>query len=479
MKKNILIYFIIYSTFYIAQCFGQSITWQRTYDSPIHGQDIGYDICKANGDNYYIVGYSQYPPYGQDSLFVLKVNEFGDTLWCRFINGGVAFAAVSSGDGGCVLTGANGVAFTVKLDSLGNTVWNRTYGGSDIFCYDIVRSTDGSYLACGYRISLGYDGYILKIDSIGNLLWQLIIPSSGSKRLYTIIEAIDGGYLLGGAYQQTLNDLNKGLLIKLDTNGNAQWEKTFQILGKSTGIHKLIKTDNYYLASGDFAFSQFLNVFFGRISIYGDTTFVKSFSTVYQEYRGLIEIINPNKYIFSSFKDTIATSLSFSLIRIIDSVGNVIKQKKFYYGIDRHDGIEIFSIQKNNENDFLFSGSGNLNFLSDTYAMRTDTFFNAPPIGISNSEINEPYDPYLFTCYPNPFNSMIIIKYHIPNRSQITLKIFDITGKEVDVLINNDEFEKGFYEINWNAENLASGLFFCILYINNKSTIINKMIHLK
>jgi len=61
--------------------------------------------------------------------------------------------------------------------------------------------------------------------------------------------------------------------------------------------------------------------------------------------------------------------------------------------------------------------------------------------------------------YPNPFNPSTVIKYQIPNDGLVSLKIYDITGQEGKTLINQEQ-SKGKYEINFDASNLSSGVYF-------------------
>jgi hypothetical protein len=61
--------------------------------------------------------------------------------------------------------------------------------------------------------------------------------------------------------------------------------------------------------------------------------------------------------------------------------------------------------------------------------------------------------------YPNPFNPVTIIKYQIPGHSFVTLKVYDILGRELELLVN-DEQEAGYYEINFDASKLSSGIYF-------------------
>jgi hypothetical protein len=61
--------------------------------------------------------------------------------------------------------------------------------------------------------------------------------------------------------------------------------------------------------------------------------------------------------------------------------------------------------------------------------------------------------------YPNPFNPATTIKYDLPQNSNVTLKVYDILGKEVATLVNENE-QAGTYTVKFNANNLASGIYF-------------------
>jgi hypothetical protein len=64
--------------------------------------------------------------------------------------------------------------------------------------------------------------------------------------------------------------------------------------------------------------------------------------------------------------------------------------------------------------------------------------------------------------YPNPFNPGTVIRYQVTNFGEVSIKIYDLNGRQVEVLIN--EFKKpGYYSISWNGENLSSGIYFITL----------------
>ncbi len=98
----------------------------------------------------------------------------------------------------------------VKTDSVGNILWQNTIGGSDEdFLRDIRQTSDGGYILGGYSLSnisgdktenrLGlYDYWMVKIDTAGNILWQNTIGGNANDVLYSIQQTSDGGYILGG-----------------------------------------------------------------------------------------------------------------------------------------------------------------------------------------------------------------------------------------------------------------------------------------
>ena len=79
--------------------------------------------------------------------------------------------------------------------------------------------------------------------------------------------------------------------------------------------------------------------------------------------------------------------------------------------------------------------------------------------------------------YPNPFNPSTHINYAVPNDGFVTLKVFDILGREVSTLV--DEFKKaGFYEFNYDASKLTSGMYFYKINSRNFSDV-KKMVLIK
>jgi Secretion system C-terminal sorting domain len=83
----------------------------------------------------------------------------------------------------------------------------------------------------------------------------------------------------------------------------------------------------------------------------------------------------------------------------------------------------------------------------------------------------------LFQNYPNPFNPSTIINYEIPKYSFVTLKVFDILGREIAILVNEAK-PAGKYSITFDATNLSSGIYFYRITAGNFSSV-KKMLLIK
>lgn len=98
-------------------------------------------------------------------------------------------------------------------------------------------------------------------------------------------------------------------------------------------------------------------------------------------------------------------------------------------------------------------------------------------VDVKNDIQKIPEDFILFQNYPNPFNFATIIKFAIPKREKVTLKIFDVLGREVATLIDG-EFEAGYFEVRWDANNFSNGIYFYRLSAGSFA-VTKKMILLK
>jgi glucose/arabinose dehydrogenase len=128
-------------------------------------------------------------------------------------------------------------------------------------------------------------------------------------------------------------------------------------------------------------------------------------------------------------------------------------------------------------NQYLLNALGNItSFGVDQANELYLTSFNGniyrfTPTVTSVGEGNKPTDYSLEQNYPNPFNPATIIKFNLPEDSEVTIRIYDTLGKEIDSIITGIQ-QKGSYQKIWNAKSLASGVYY--VKMNAKSLTSDK-----
>jgi hypothetical protein len=137
--------------------------------------------------------------------------------WVKMIS---ARSVIQTGDGGYALVRGSGDFCFEKLDSSGNVQWNRTFGGlNDDQANCVVETDDGGYAIVGSTNSFGaggYDFWLVKTDSIGHMQWNKTYGGMGNDFAQCVIQTSDRGYIMFGSYT-----------VKTDYIGNEEWNRTY------------------------------------------------------------------------------------------------------------------------------------------------------------------------------------------------------------------------------------------------------------
>ena len=151
----------------------------------------------------------------------------------------------------------NADGLLVKIDSMGNILLNKTYGGIGVDRFEnISQTSDGGYIVTGITNSqdgdiiphaLSYTGWIMRLDNTGAIIWQKYFESS----VFTVTQTADGGFITGYSGCSIAGQTGKVSVIKLDNGGNTQWEKCYSNIGNSGGVRSIIQlTDGGFCIVG-------------------------------------------------------------------------------------------------------------------------------------------------------------------------------------------------------------------------------------
>ncbi|MBK8340385.1 MAG: T9SS type A sorting domain-containing protein [Flavobacteriales bacterium] len=212
--------------------------------------------------------------WGDEDLWIVKVSPAGSVIWERFYAGlvdqndlGIHVAARS--DGGCFVSGFRGQndweAWVIALDSDGNELWERTYGGSSVdIGQSIIATADGGALLAGWTGSNDgdvstplhglYDGWLVKLDANGDIEWSRTYGGSNSDQFQDVLAMPDGEFLVLGASNSVDGDINgfNGAtdvwLLRVDASGNILGSYNFGGSGTDIAWTFIPYQGNYLIA---------------------------------------------------------------------------------------------------------------------------------------------------------------------------------------------------------------------------------------
>jgi hypothetical protein len=236
--------------------------WTKTYGGT--NDDVGESVQQTADGGYIITGYTE--SFGVDSIdvYLIKTNPSGDTLWTKTYGGtGLddGYSVQQTTDGGYVIAGATGSfgpasfsVYLIKTDINGNSLWSKTFGGTDHeHGSSIHQTTDGGYIITGYTSSFGAgnnDIYLIKTDTIGDTLWTKTFGGISSDGGSSVQQTTDGGYVMAGSTASFGAGSHDVYLIKTDANGDSLWTKTFGGIDYDDGYSVQQTTDGGFIIAG-------------------------------------------------------------------------------------------------------------------------------------------------------------------------------------------------------------------------------------
>lgn len=165
--------------------------------------------------------------------------------------------------------------WVVKLTTKGDVEWQKIYGGKYLDeLKTVVPISTGGYLLGGYsnspmsgdktddNIGIG-DYWVIKIDHIGNIIWQKTIGGNLDDALFVLTPTQDGNFILAGnSNSSSSNSKSKGnesgtdyWVVKMDTEGGISWQETYNF-GKSDILNSVVENPDGTLLLGGFAQSE-------------------------------------------------------------------------------------------------------------------------------------------------------------------------------------------------------------------------------
>jgi uncharacterized protein YegL len=262
------------------------IIWRKVYGGIDH--DYAYSAVECVDGGYVLAGYvrpasNEYlAEIGTGDYLILKINKNGEIEWRKTYGGEnteYGCSIIQALDGGYLVSGSaksktgdvvgnRGLddAWLLKLNSIGEIEWQKSYGGSsNDEATSIINTNDGGYIFAGYSSSndLGIgaryglsDAWVVKLNSKGEIEWQKCYGGSSYDEATSIIQAKDGNYIVAGSTNSKDIDMGVGVgnrdyfVIKIDPKGAIIWAKKYGGLNSDEAKSIIQTKDGGYALAG-------------------------------------------------------------------------------------------------------------------------------------------------------------------------------------------------------------------------------------
>lgn len=263
-----------------------AVQWQRSLGGS--EEDRAYEVAQTSDGGFIIAGYSSSidgdvtSNNGFSDYWIVKLDSNGSIEWQSSLGGsGLDFASsiAQTSDGGYIVAGSSNSTdgdvtnnhgvndyWIAKLDNFGIIQWQKSFGGSiQDYAFSIAQTSDGGYIVAGEASSIdgdvtnnhgGSDCWVLKLDIVGTIQWQRTLGGSDDEFANSIIQTIDGGYILAGSALSIDGDvsisygLRDAWIVKLSSSGTIEWERSYGGSGFDSASSIAQASDGGYIVAG-------------------------------------------------------------------------------------------------------------------------------------------------------------------------------------------------------------------------------------
>jgi len=335
----------------------------------------------------------------------------------------------------------------------------------------MVSDDNGGVIVKYYQWYQGV--YVQRYDSTGTLVWTLSLDMS----FQSVIRDGEGGVIISGVEQDY--PYNKLLINRISNAGEKLWGSNGIIIDDS--VYNIIPRPAFLYLNQDSTISFFwdnynypdYDIYMQRFNLSGEKLWVNNLLITnvetWQLATGIVGSENNSNILFwLDGRESIglySQRINYSGTKVWGDSDKVITHQTQYSNFvvieDVNEGAIVIWSYDEPFGGILaqqISKNGNLGELITSVGDE----FNGEEI---------PDDFILFQNYPNPFNPSTIIEYQLLKSGIVTLKVYDILGREITTLINEFKSE-GSYEINFSSEGLSSGVYIYRITATNNGRIL-------
>ncbi|MDZ4663941.1 MAG: T9SS type A sorting domain-containing protein [Bacteroidota bacterium] len=276
------------------------------------GIDIGYGVKETYERNYIVAGSTSSFGYGATDAYLILVDSMGQKVWDKTYGGIMADVAkavvVNPVDSGFIFTGYTGSignggydVYLARTNKNGTLIWQKSFGGLDWdFGNDIVMGPDGNVVICGYTYNSKYgqkDGYILKVNSSsGALIWEKKYGGAKDDEFKALKITTLNTIILTGETKSYNDPIGDIYFLKTTINGDSIVSKTHGRINKEDKGNSIIEDfsfTGYIIGGGTESYSSWgKDAFIFSVSSVGDSVWLQRYGNNNVDQEAIDVILN-------------------------------------------------------------------------------------------------------------------------------------------------------------------------------------------
>ncbi|MBJ12075.1 MAG: hypothetical protein CMG62_03215 [Candidatus Marinimicrobia bacterium] len=370
---------------------GDSHNWfVKTFSGD--GNEVGASVLQENDDGYILIGTTSSFGSGLDDIWLIKTDYQGNQEWSTTFGGDAndrASLIQNTLDGGYIIVGTtssygNGSddIWLVKTNEDGSEEWNKIFGeDGDETGSSVQQTNDGGYIVVGTIFSnnnTSDDVWLIKTDAEGNSIWSDAIGGPENDRGAFVQKTTDNGFIIVGTTSSYGNGSYDAWLIKTDSDGNVQWNKTYGGAGNDQG-HSVEQTDDegYFIVGCFDCESNESNMWLIKTNREGNEQWSQILGGNSYEWGRFGQQTDDGGYIVTGLTTSLGSGSSDAWLIRLNPQGEEIWDKTF--GGVNGDGSSF--VQETNDGGYILIGytTSFSNNGSDIWLIKTDSDGNTEP----------------------------------------------------------------------------------------------------
>jgi len=446
------------------------ITFQKTYGGS--GYDLGTCIQQTLDQGYIIAGITGSFGAGNHDVYLVRTNNTGDTLWTKTYGGSASDGGVyvqQTTDGGYIIAGTtksfgagNTDIYLIRTNNTGDTIWTKTYGGPlEDYPGSVQQTNDGGFIIVGSTASFGsgnFDVYIIKTNSLGVTLWTKTYGGINWDYGSFVQQTNDGGYIITGHTNSFGAGSYDFYLIKTNISGDTLWTKTIGGVNDENSYCVKQTSDGGYIIVGMTGIFQTLifDVYLVKTNAAGAILWTKTYGGNDYDCGNSVQQTLDGGFILAGQTRSFGAGNGDVYLIKTNNSGDTVWTKT-YGGADDDKGL---SVRQTLDGGFIMTGQtysfGTAN--SEVFLIKTDADGYSSPLGVNNLLIQN----LELKAYPDPFSTYTTIEYKNFKTVQLKLTLYNTFGKAVRQI---EHISNG--QIRLERNGLENGIYILKLYCDD------------